>query len=66
MTAPSSVDPAHYLHVQLAQVSPDLLRWRLTTSGITRYPALAGRCARDCRAGDIAAVSRGEPAALLS
>ena len=26
MTAPSSIDPAHFLHEQLAQASPDLLR----------------------------------------
>lgn len=31
MTAPSSIDPAHFLHEQLAQASPDLLRDLLTT-----------------------------------
>ena len=31
MTAPSSIDPAHFLHEQLAQASPDLLRQMLTT-----------------------------------
>src|SRR6059058_593573 len=31
MTAPSSIDPAHFLHEQLAQASPDLLRSMLTT-----------------------------------
>src|SRR6266576_5021189 len=31
MTAPSSVDPARFLHDQLASASPDLLRSMLTT-----------------------------------
>src|SRR3712207_8375111 len=31
MTAPSSIDPAHVLHEQLALASPDLLRQMLTT-----------------------------------
>ena len=31
MTAPSSIDPAHFLHERLAQASPDLLRQMLTT-----------------------------------
>src|SRR3954447_9682217 len=31
MTAPSSIDPAHFLHEQLAQASPNLLRQLLTT-----------------------------------
>jgi hypothetical protein len=31
MTAPSSLDSAHFLHEQLAQASPDLLRQMLTT-----------------------------------
>src|SRR3954470_2159742 len=31
MTAPSSIDPARFLHEQLAQASPDLLRQMLTT-----------------------------------
>src|SRR5687767_11228101 len=31
MTAPSSIDPAHFLHEQLSQASPDLLRQMLTT-----------------------------------
>jgi putative transposase len=31
MTAPSSIGPAHFLHEQLAQASPDLLRQMLTT-----------------------------------
>src|SRR4051812_45753193 len=31
MTAPSSIDPAHFLSEQLAQTSPDLLRQMLTT-----------------------------------
>src|SRR3978361_822817 len=31
MTAPSSIDPAHFLHEQLASASPDLLRSMLTT-----------------------------------
>src|SRR4051812_33953527 len=31
MTAPSSIDPAHFLHEQLAQASPDLLRQMLMT-----------------------------------
>jgi hypothetical protein len=31
MTAPSSIDPTRFLHEQLAQASPDLLRHMLTT-----------------------------------
>jgi len=31
MTAPSSIDPARFLHEQLEQASPDLLRQMLTT-----------------------------------
>src|SRR3954469_17724491 len=31
MTAPSSIDPTRFLHEQLAQASPDLLRQMLTT-----------------------------------
>jgi transposase-like protein len=31
MTAPSSIDPAHFLHEHLAAASPDLLRSMLTT-----------------------------------
>src|SRR3954451_3603222 len=31
MTAPSSIDPARFLHEQLVQASPDLLRQMLTT-----------------------------------
>jgi transposase-like protein len=31
MTAPSSIDPARFLHEQLSQASPDLLRQLLTT-----------------------------------
>ena len=31
MTAPSSIDPARFLHEQLATASPDLLRTMLTT-----------------------------------
>ena len=31
MTAPSSIDPAHFLSEQLAQASPDLLHSMLTT-----------------------------------
>jgi putative transposase len=31
MTAPSSIDPARFLHDQLASASPDLLRSQLTT-----------------------------------
>ena len=31
MTAPSSIDPAHFLHDQLASASPDLLRSMLAT-----------------------------------
>jgi putative transposase len=31
MTAPSSIDPARFLHEQLTQASPDLLRQMLTT-----------------------------------
>ena len=31
MTAPSSIDPAHLMHEQLAQAIPDLLRQVLTT-----------------------------------
>lgn len=31
MTAPSSIDPADFLHEQLAQSSPDLMRQLLTT-----------------------------------
>ncbi len=31
MTAPSSIDPANFLHEQLAQARPDLLRQMLTT-----------------------------------
>jgi hypothetical protein len=33
MTAPSSIDPARFLHDQLASASPDLLRSRLGGSG---------------------------------
>jgi putative transposase len=32
MTAPSSIDPTRFLHEQLGQASPDLLRQMLTTS----------------------------------
>jgi hypothetical protein len=32
VTAPSSIDPARFLHDQLASASPDLLRSMLTTS----------------------------------
>ena len=31
MTAPSSIDPARFLHEQLASASPDLLRSMLST-----------------------------------
>ena len=31
MTAPSSIDPARFLHDQLESASPDLLRSMLTT-----------------------------------
>jgi len=31
MTAPSSIEPTAFLHEQLAQASPDLLRQMLTT-----------------------------------
>ena len=31
MTAPSSIDPTRFLHEQLGQASPDLLRSMLTT-----------------------------------
>ena len=31
MTAPSSIDPARFLHEQLGSASPDLLRQMLTT-----------------------------------
>ena len=31
MTAPSSIDPARFLHDQLASASPDLLRSMLAT-----------------------------------
>ena len=31
MTAPSSIDPARFLHEHLASASPDLLRQMLTT-----------------------------------
>ncbi len=31
MTAPSGTDPAHFLHEQLEQASPDLLRQLLAT-----------------------------------
>ena len=31
MTAPSSIDPAQFLHEHLVQASPDLLRQMLTT-----------------------------------
>ena len=31
MTAPSSIDPARFLHEQLESASPDLLRSMLTT-----------------------------------
>ena len=31
MTAPSSIDPARFLHEHLAQASPDLMRQMLTT-----------------------------------
>ncbi len=42
MTAPSSIDPAHFLHEQLAQASPDLLRQMLTTLINTLMSAEAG------------------------
>lgn len=31
MTAPTSIDPARFLHEQLAQASPDLMRDLLST-----------------------------------
>ena len=31
MTAPSSIDPTEFLHEQLSQASPDLLRQMVTT-----------------------------------
>ena len=31
MTTPSSIDPARFLHEQLAEASPDLLRQMLST-----------------------------------
>ena len=52
MTAPSSIDPAHFLHEQLAQASPDLLRQMLTTFINTLMSAGAGsaRTANDADA----------------
>jgi hypothetical protein len=55
MTAPSSIDPAHFLHEQVAHASPDLLRHILTTFINTDHrlfgggsgfelPALCRRC----------------------
>ena len=41
MTAPSSIDPARFLHGQLASASPDLLRSMLTTFVNTLMPAEA-------------------------
>ena len=41
MTAPSSIDPIRFLHEQLAQASPDLLRQMLTTFINTQMSAEA-------------------------
>ncbi len=41
MTAPSSIDPARFLHDQLASASPDLLRSMLTTFASTLMSAEA-------------------------
>jgi putative transposase len=49
MTAPSSIDPAHFLHEQLAQASPDLLRQMLTTFINTLMSAEADAvCGAEC------------------
>jgi len=45
VTAPSSIDPARFLHDQLASASPDLLRSMLTTFVNALMPAEAdGHC----------------------
>ena len=36
MTTPSSIDPARFLHDQLASASPDLLRSMLTITSLSR------------------------------
>jgi putative transposase len=41
VTAPSSIDPVHFLHEQLASASPDLLRSMLTTFVNALMPAEA-------------------------
>ena len=41
MTAPSSIDPARFLHDQIASASPDLLRSMLTTFVNVLMPAEA-------------------------
>ncbi len=47
MTAPSSINPARFLHDQLASASPDLLRQMLTTFySNTLMSAEAGACVR--------------------
>ena len=43
MTAPSSIDPTRFLHEQLAQASPDLLRQMLTTFINTLITAVVDR-----------------------
>src|SRR4051812_20225640 len=49
MTAPSSIDSAHFLHEQLAQASPDLLRQMLTTFINTLMSAEADAvCGAEC------------------
>jgi putative transposase len=45
VTAPSSIDPARFLHDQLASASPDLLRQMLTTFIKTLMSAEAMRSA---------------------
>jgi hypothetical protein len=70
MTAPSSIDPAHFLHEQLAQASPDLLRQMLTTfintlmsaeadavCGAAGTPASNHACPRTLLRGQVARIS---------
>ena len=51
MTAPSSIDPAFFLHEQLEQASPDLLRQMLSTFINTLMSAEADAvCGAECGA----------------
>ena len=51
MTAAPSIDPEQFLHEQLAQASPDLMRQMLETfiNALLSAHVTSGRCARDER-----------------